>query len=220
MSEVVDAVSAAGRDALLRGAHDIEGAPAETGRWGPSLILLPVGAVAARLDDVTAELVAVLGDGHWPSGAAGRAHFTVRALEPYDASPPPPGRVIRYRQAADRALAAVGMMTLEVRGIVLTRGGVVATATSPDGSADDVRRRLGEELGSGGWLEDLAFPNGRDPFWYATLVHFASRVADPARLIAWVDARRELAIGSATIDELALCAWHFDGTGMRPVVVS
>jgi hypothetical protein len=219
VTEVVDEVAAAGRQAVLHGTHGVEGPPEETGRWGPSLILLPSGEVATRLDELTADVAAVLGDRHWPSGAAGRAHFTVRALEHHDPRPIPADRITRYTQAADRAVAAVGPVTLDVRGVVLTRGGVVATATSPDGSGGHLRRCLADELGRDGWLEDLAFPNGRDPFWYSTLLHFASTMDDADALVAWVDARRHLRIGTAVIDALTLCAWRFDGVAMKPLVL-
>jgi hypothetical protein len=217
---VSEQIAAAGRVAVLGGTHAVEEWPSRAGRWGPSLVLLPSGPLRARLDDLTAEAMAVLGGGHWPSGGEGRAHVTVRALEPHDIRPLPPDRVARYAAAAERALAAVGPVTLDVAGTVVTTGGVVATAVSPDRSADELRLRLGQELGPDGWLEDGVFPSGRDPFWYVTLVHFAGPVAEPHALLDWIESQRARSLGRATFDAVHLCAWHFDGTAVAPMLLA
>ena len=42
----------------------MEGDPATTGRWGPSVVLLPSGALAEVLDALTAETLRAMGPGH------------------------------------------------------------------------------------------------------------------------------------------------------------
>ena len=214
----LERVLTAGRAAVISGTHATEIEPAESGRWGPSVLLLPSGALAASLAQVTDEALAVLGDGHWPSGGPGRAHITVRALEPYTESVPR-DRAERYLAAMRRALRTVGPVRLELTGIGLSRGGVIACARTTDAAADQVRERLEAELGDDGWLEHAAFENGRDRFWYCTLVHFAGPVSDADELVDWIDQRIDRAIGTATFDSMALCRWSFDGSAMAPQVI-
>lgn len=209
---------AAGRSAVLSGGHETEGEPALSGRWGPSAALLPSGALAASLGRVTDEVVRILGPGHWPSGGPGRAHITVRALEPHTESVPQ-DRVARYLAAMTRAFQALGPVRLEFTGVGLSPGGVMACATSVDGAADQLRHRLETELGEDGWLERVAFERGRDPIWYSTLVHFTGPISNARTLVNWVDQRRDLPLGIETFDSMALCAWAFDGHAMAPVVI-
>jgi len=211
-------VLAAGRAAVMSGGHGIEGEPAESGRWGPSAVLLPTGDLSTSLGRLTDEVAELLGDGHWPSGGPGRAHITVRALEPY-AESVPSHRAARYVSAMARALREVGPVRLEFRGVGLSPSGVMACATDVDGAADRLRDRLGVHLDRDGWLERAAFERGRDPIWYCTLAHFAGPIAEPGRLVSWVDQRSALALGTATFDSMALCRWSFDGWAMAPRVI-
>lgn len=208
---------AAGRAAVASGSHRVDAPPSEGGRWGPSIVLLPSGELAAALDRYTTDILAITDGGHWPSGGRGRAHATVRALEPYT-EVVPEERTCRYVAAIERALSDVGPIHLDFSGLVLSAGGVMACASSPDGSADGFRDAIARELGADGWLEDTVFENGRDPIWYCSLVHFAHPVLAPERLIASVDAHRDTAIGHQTFDSVALCQWTFDGVAMAPVV--
>ena len=200
-------------------AGPLEGAPAETGRWGPSVVFLPNGPVAAALGRLTLEVVEILGEGHWPSGGLGRAHITVRALEPYIESIPQ-DRAARYVAAMTRALRDIGSARLEVVGVGLSPRGVMACAVSVDGAADRLRHRLNEELGDDGWLERTVFEHGRDPIWYCTLVHFAEPILDPGRLVTWVDQRISWGFGPAIFDSVALCTWFFDGEAMVPRTIA
>jgi hypothetical protein len=215
-------VMADGRAAVLAGTHAVEVSPRESGRWGISMVFLPSGELAAALDALTAEAVEAIGDGHWRSGAMGRAHATIRALERYDDAAIPLDRLRRYVGALERALATVGPVHLEFEGLVLAVGTVMARASASHagGTAGELRRQLGIELGPDGWLEDQFFESGRDPIWYCSLVHFAAPLASPQELVDWVDTRRSVAIGSETFASVALCQWRFEGNGMTPVVVA
>jgi hypothetical protein len=209
---------AAGRAAVLSGEHATEGEPAKSGRWGPSAVLLPSGALAASLAQLADEAIQILGNGHWPSGGLGRAHITVRALEQYAVSVPR-DRAARYLAAMTQALEDAGAVCLEFTGVGLSPGGVMACAMSVDGAADALRGRLEVELGDDGWLEKAAFDVGRDPIWYCTLVHFAGPISDAGQLVNWVDDRSELALGTEAFDSMALCSWSFDGCAMAPQVI-
>lgn len=217
-SGALERTLAAGRSAVLSGGHGTEGEPAVSGRWGPSAVLLPSGALATSLGEVTDEVVEILGDGHWPSGGPGRAHVTVRALEPY-AESVPRDRVARYLSAMTRALQEVGPVRLEFTGVGLSPSGVMACAASVDGAADQLRDRLEVHLGDDGWLEQAAFERGRDPIWYFTLIHFAGPISDAGAIVSWVDQRSGLTLGVETFDSMALCSWSFDGCAMAPQVI-
>ena len=213
-----DEVMAAGRAAVLSGEHHAEAAPAETGRWGPSVVFLPSGGLAASLDRLTHEAAAVL-PGHWHSGATGAAHVTVRALEPYADGSLGSDRAVRYRAALASAADGLGAVQLNFEGLVLSVGTVMAWATNPDGRADELRRRFAAELGADGWLEDTAFKTGRDPIWYSSLLHFAGPIESPANAVEWVDARRDTAIGEQSFESAALCRWEFDARCMLPSII-
>ena len=81
--EAFERIHAAGRRAVLDGTHATEVPPTRSGRWGPSVVLRPSGGLAQVMDALTGELVALAGTGHWRSGITGRAHLTVRSLEPF-----------------------------------------------------------------------------------------------------------------------------------------
>ncbi|HEX7165929.1 MAG TPA: hypothetical protein VF230_03005 [Acidimicrobiales bacterium] len=213
--DVFARVAGKGRAAVLTGSHRVEAPPAEGGRWGPSVVFLVGDAAADALDGVTRETLAACGQGtHWPSGSDGYAHVTVRALEPYPRAVVAAERVDRYAAALTRAMQNLGEVVLAFDGMVVSPAGVLATATSRDGVADELRSRLAAELGPDGWLENDHVR--RDPIWYCTLVHFAGPLADARRLVDWVDARRRLRVADATFGSASVCRWDFDGVAMAP----
>lgn len=179
-------------------------------------MLLPSGKVATELDRLTDEVSLLIGPKHWKSGAADRAHFTVRALEYHDDSNPESAAVDRYVAALERAAANIEPITLVIHGLIASPASVMAVAASPDGTADELRRRFGEELGEDSWLEDKHFKAGRDSIWYVSLLHFASEVERPEDLLRWLDAREEIDIGTVVIDKVSVCRWAIDDQGMRP----
>jgi hypothetical protein len=216
---ILEVIATAGRDAVLDGSHDVEGPPTRTGRWGPSIVLLPTGELADALAALTSGARAAAGAGHWASGWLGRAHLTVRALEHFIERPIPTERRLRYLSALDRAGRGVGQVQVELSGVLLSKAGILATAWPTDGAADELRERLEAELGADAWLERRHFDHGRDPIWYCTLVHFAGPIADPASLLAWIDAHAEVEVGGETFTSARLCQWTFDGTAMAPIVI-
>lgn len=218
--DAFDRIVRNGRAAVLSGRHDTEVPPSQSGRWGLSVVLLPSSDLARSLDDLTNEATETIGDGHWRSGGMGRAHVTVRALEPYGDTPVPTGRANRYILALERAITGLRAVRLELEGLALSAGTVMARARCTDGTANELRQRLGTELGDDGWLEDRHFENGRDPIWYCSLVHFAGPITAPARLVKWVDSRTDIHIGGESFASVYLCRWDFDGTATAPVVIA
>jgi hypothetical protein len=173
---------------------------------------------SVALAALAADAAANAGAHHWRSGDLGRAHLTVRALEPYIAEIPEDRRE-RYLSAAQRAATGLGPVRFVLEGVTLSAGTVMARARPLDGRADDLRQRLDDELGDDGWLERHVFSSGRDPIWYCSVLHFAGPIADPRGLVDWAAAQSDVSVGVASFTALDLCTWVFDGTAMEPRVV-
>jgi hypothetical protein len=203
-----------GRDAVLAGEHRCEDVPWVTGRWGHSVVSILDGDAAASLDGITTQAAALAGPGHWCSGRAGRAHVTIRALEPYSDEPVEPDRVTRTWSVFEQVLVRPLQLTLD--GLILSPAGVMVRCRDLDGEADSLRSAYGVALGPDGWLEDSVFARGRDPIWYCTLLHFAGPIADPVGLVAWVEERVEHPLGRIRLDTFSLCRWTLDAHGMAP----
>lgn len=198
------------------GKHQRDTPPEEGGRWPVSVVLRPPidGALSLRLDALTAEAASIAGGGHWQTGQAGSAHLTVRALEYYRSVVEPDEPVIeRYRAALERAASAVGPARIEVTGITLTPGTVMATAVPLDDRADLLMDRFKDELGDDAWME-LGY--GRRDIWYLNLLHFTTGIPSPAALINWVREHRSLPLGEATIRDAELVRFRHAPDGPRP----
>lgn len=208
-------IFAAGTEAARSGSLRIEGDPHTTGRWGPSIILRPRGAMRQRLGELTRTAVGITGDDHWQSGADGRAHLTVRALEPYTESIDPK-RLDRYKTALHTALGTIGSFRFEFRYLGLSPGSLMVGAIPQDSFAQNLRDRLGPALGSDGWLEDKYYENGRDPIWYCSLLHYIRPVTQVDALLDWIAGHADTTWGDCEITSVDLCTWHFDGDGMAP----
>ncbi|TCO30196.1 hypothetical protein EV652_105190 [Kribbella steppae] len=201
---------------IAAGNHHRDEPPREGGRWPVSVVLGPPpdSALAKRLDTLTAEAAELAGPGHWHTGQASSAHLTVRALETYRASVDPTEPTIRrYQAAMDRAAAVTGPARIEVTGLTLTPGSVMACAVPSDDQADLFLDRLTTELGPDAWFET---PHGRRDIWYLNLIHFTTDIANPEALIDWVATHRTLNLGEATIPTATLVRFHHTPTPPRP----
>jgi hypothetical protein len=214
-----EAVVSDGLAAVRAGSHGIEDNPRVTGRWGPSIVLLPRGEVAHRLAGLASTAGEILEDSHWLSGGVGRAHLTVRALEPYAVSIDA-DRLQRYRIALQRALREIGSLRFEFRGLGISAGSVMVRAIPLSRAADVLRQRLGAELGPDGWLEDDFFENGRDPIWYCSILHYAAALSNVEDLVNWIDRQADGAVGACTFDSVEICTWKYTQTGMVPQVTA
>ena len=205
---VFDRLCDRGREMILAGTHYRDTPPVEGGRWGPVVVFMPDPACVDRLAAITGGLMDVAGPGHWPTGAAHAVHVTVRAIQAYRVDIPPVDPVTsRAAAAVARAAAAAAPVRFRLTGLTLTPSGVMACAYPCDGAADDFAHRLRAELADDAWFE----ANFHRDIWYATLLHFAGPVLDPAALVAWVAARRDLDLGVAVVDEVELIRFRYDG---------
>lgn len=197
-----------GREAVLAGTHYRDTRPVDGGRWGMSVALLPDAVATSTLARLTAEAMAVAGPWHWPTGAPESVHFTVRAMEAYRSDIPTGDPLAgRCMAALTRAAARCRPVRFRLGGLTLTPSGVMAGAYPVDDAADEFADRLGEALGPDGWFE----ADFHRDIWYATLVHFTGEIRDPSGLVEWVDRRRDLDLGEATIDGAELLRFRYDG---------
>ncbi|MDX6260194.1 MAG: hypothetical protein QOH84_1882 [Kribbellaceae bacterium] len=202
---------------IAQGNHTRDTPPEEGGRWPVSVVLRPPtdSPLSHTLDELTTEAAALAGPGQWQTGQLGSAHLTVRALEYYRPTVDPDEPVIkRYQSAMERA-AATGPARIEVTGLILTPGSVMAAAQPLDDQADLFMDQLKFELGPDAWLE---LPSGRRDIWYLNLLHFTTAIPDPERLIDWVGARRNSVFGKVSIDTAELVRFRHEPDGSRPLM--
>ena len=107
-------------------------------------------------------------------------------------------------------------MTAPARPITFTLGGVILTpisimvrAKSEGPQADRLSTALAEALGEAGWYEADFTRN----IWYLNVVHFAGPLVDAAALVEWVQARRDLDLGTTTSARVDLARWDFTSGG-------
>lgn len=196
----------------------------EGGRWPVSVILQPdpESAVSMALHQLMLEAMEFAGSDHWRTGRPGTAHLTVRALERRrDNVAADDPAIRRYAGALGRAASGCRALTFWVHGVIVTPGTIMAIATPINDQADRLSDRFAEELGTDAWLEASI---GLRDIWYLNLLHFAGPIADPEGLLAWADARRDLRIGSLTVDRCRLIRWDYttvdDRYEIYPVTLS
>lgn len=196
---------------LLAGEHQQDGPPVDGGRWPVSVVAVPDGGTRTLLAEVMTDAVAYAGPDHFETGRA--SHFTVRALEPHRQAAAPDDAVARDWVAA---LEAVGRssapVTLRLTGVTLSAGGVLVQAEPADGGAWELMRHLRAALGPLAWFEDQW---GARDIWYASVLHFAAPITDPAGLVAWARAHRASLTHDVTVDSLDLVRFRYAETGGR-----
>jgi len=206
---------------IRQGLHQRDSPSVEGGRWGVSVVLRPDPASAVNLERAMAEVEGLVGVGHFRTGTAGSVHFTVRVLEAYrDAAGKEDEVVQRYARAMSRAARQVEVIELDLVGLTLTRGSVMACGYPVDDNADKFMDLLKDELGGDAWRE----AGFRRDIWYANILHFGADIAQPAGLVKWVVDRRELDLGRAVMDTAELVRFRYDegawGRLIRPEVLA
>lgn len=200
-----------------QGLHQRKTPPVDGGRWPVSVVLRPDHASAERLELTMCEVDDLVGAGHFRTGIADSVHFTVRALEPYrEAVGKDDEAVKRYARAMSRAARTVETIELDLFGLTLTRGSVMACAYPVDDNADRFMNLLKDKLADGAWFE----AGFRRDIWYANILHFAADIARPAELVDWVAQRRDLDLGRTVMGTAELVRFRYEdgaaGRLMRP----
>jgi hypothetical protein len=105
-------------------------------------------------------------------------------------------------------------VVFRLHGLALSPAGVLACLYPADAAAGQLAAAVRRELGADGWLEE----SYARTIWYASLVHFTAGIADPAALVRWVAARRDLRAGDALATRLQLVTYRYEDR-MVPVVL-
>ena len=216
-----DTIHQRGRDAVLAGRALLDDPPVPGGtRWGLSLVARPDIAAAERLQALAAEAAALAGPGQWVTASPGSTHLTVTYLErTHREVGADDADVRRFADVVRRLAADVPPLRWRVTGLALADRGVLALAEPVDGAADALRDRVLRELDEVGRAEAYY----RSSVWWATLVHVAAPVADPAALTAWVDARTLPSAMPAlpvTADSIDVVRYEYDGARTVPVTLA
>ncbi|GAB3400817.1 2'-5' RNA ligase family protein [Flindersiella endophytica] len=208
-----EAFRANGRATLLAGDNTYDRPLGETGRWGVSAVFRPSRDVLDQLAELNAELHDVIGDGHWIHGP-GCLHSTLRALELYraDISPGDPG-IQAYADALDEAAAGIPPVEFDISGVSPHQGGLLLLLSPSDKTLVTLQERYDDALHA---REACRFDGEhRRDLWNIGLVHFASRLTDPERFVAWCDQRRDLGLSTITFDAVDLVRAHQEPSDIR-----
>ena len=213
---VFDRLYEQGRSAVLAGSHQRDAPPAAGGRWGLSVVATLDEVTQRQLTGWAEQVRPLVGEGHWPTGAHGSAHVTVRAIQQHrpdlDAGDPVAGRCAR---AVTRAVSGLdGPVVFGLRGVTLSPAGVLACLYPVDAAAGRLAAAVRRELGADGWLEE----SYARTIWYVSLIHFITGIQDPAALVRWVTARRALEAGDVLATGLQLVTYRY-ADRMVPVVL-
>ncbi|WP_323095426.1 hypothetical protein [Intrasporangium sp. YIM S08009] len=214
---VFDRLHEQARPTVLDGTHRQDSPPADGGRWPTTIVSIPPSDVRARLEELMTQACDFAGPGHFLTGRADASHVTVRALEPYrEAAEPTDEGTTAWANAMRTAAEATPPLRLNLTGLTLTTGSVMAQLEPVDEAPWTFMSTLREHLGPHAWFEDQWDP--RD-IWYANVLHFAAPIADPEGLVAWVEARRRIAAQEAVLDSVSLVRYRYrsdaDGRLMR-----
>ncbi len=203
--------------AVASGLNHVE-APTTSGspRWGLSANLRLDAAGVAHVASLTAEVLDVLGEPHWPTGAAVSSHLTLRPLEPHRGRVGADDETLhRYTAALQRAVDGVRRIEVDLGRIGLTRNCVLIEARPVGDAVDLLHRRYAEELGADTWFQDGAV---RD-LWYASLVHFAGPVSRGLALVDWVRSRSSERVRSMC-DRAQVIQWELVDCRVVPTVLA
>jgi hypothetical protein len=213
-----DSIHQRGRSAVLAGRAllDVPPSPGDT-RWGLSLDVRLDPRSEDLLDALAAEAGTVAGPGQWLTGARGASHLTVTYLErtwrEVDADDP------EVRRSADLVrplVARTAPLRWRLTGLALADRGVLALAEPVDDAPDRFRAAVLAELDELGRAEAYY----RRSVWWATVLHFAAPLADPAGLVEWVDARTAFAPVAVTGDRVEVVRYVHDGQRTVPVALA
>ena len=199
---VFDQLFETGAPEVLAGTHHQDAPPVDGGRWPVSITAFPPDEIRNRLATWLDAAVRHAGPGHFRTGGCDAVHLTIRALERYrEAAAPTEPIVDLWRGAMERTAVATTAIRLLFTGFTVTRSGVLAQLEPVDDSAWELMDRLRTELGSEAWLEDGWMKRN---IWYASLLHFADEIADPAGLVDWVAEHRSIEPVAFMINSMSL----------------
>ncbi|WP_281883667.1 2'-5' RNA ligase family protein [Agromyces rhizosphaerae] len=182
-------------------------------RWGLSLVALPDADTRAALQAAAAGLASTTANPH-VAYDAGDLHMTVRSLEGF-ADEVPEAVIDRYCERLTSALRGVGPLTVRFEGMFLTSTGVVACG-HPDPVLPLARERLAADAAAHGWNQVRGGDAARiRDTAHVSLMVFRDAAARDDRLVDHVEASHGTALGTMTVDRLALVTYTVSGDGVK-----
>jgi hypothetical protein len=215
VSGTPDSIHQRGRAAVLAGGAVLDVPPtAGSTRWGLSLDIRLDPAAEDYLDALAAEAAVLAGPGQWPTGSRGSSHLTVTYLErvwrEVDADD---AEVRRFAALVAPLAARTPPLRWQLTGLALADRGILALAEPADVAPDGFRAAVLSELAELGRAEAYY----RQSVWWATVLHFAAPLGDPAGLVDWVDRRTSLVPFPVSADRVEVVRYIHDGRRTVPV---
>jgi 2'-5' RNA ligase len=171
-------------------------------RRGLTLLARPGADLARRLGDFLAELQSAEPEQYFQPAAD--LHLTVLSLFGATADHAPYlARLDDYRAAAAEALCDTPAFAVEIEGITLSRGAVLAQGFPRDGMLERVRERLRGALAARG-LDGGLDQRYRLRTAHLTLVRFAAPLRRPEAFVQAIAAARRRAFGEMDVREMEL----------------
>ena len=171
-------------------------------RRGITLIARPDAALAARLTDVQHRLADA--DPRQYRQPRADLHMTVLSLFTVTADHAPHlARRAEYAAAVRTAVCDLPAFDIDLKGITISRGAVLATGFPRDDTLETLRACLREALRARG-LDGMLDQRYRLVTAHSTLLRFVAPPADPARLAAVLAEVRDVPLGTLRVDALQL----------------
>lgn len=209
-NEVFDRLYEEGRAAVLSGSHRQDEPPEDGGRWPVTVVAIPPISTRATLERWMTEACEFAGPGHFLTGRADASHVTIRALEAYrEAAHPDEACVSAWTSAMREAARDTAPLRLHLTGVTLAVGSVMAQLETVDDAPWAFMKRLRATLGDHAWFEDQS---GRRDIWYVNILHLAAPITDPAGLVRWVEAHREVDAGEVLLDSVSLVRYRYQSS--------
>lgn len=186
-------------------------------RRGLTLVARPGAALAARFDALLDRLAgAAPGQYRHPRADM---HLTILSLFTVaDDIAPALARLDDYRAAVRAAVAGAPAFDIEVDGIALSRGAVLARGFPAGPVLETLRERLRAALRERG-LDASLDQRYRLVTAHATLLRFVQPLAEPARFAALLGELRDAALGVMRVEEVELVVndWYMSAASLRRV---
>jgi 2'-5' RNA ligase len=176
--------------------------PAEDARRGVTLLARPAAKVVAPLSAFLDQLALLEPEQRFQP--ASDLHHTILSLFTATAEYAPyMARLADYLDAVSVVAASTPPFVLDVRGVTLTPGAVLAQGFPREETLATLRDKLRTELAARGLGADLD-QRYRLVTAHLTLARFASPLREPERFVAALAAARHIEFGSTTVERLEL----------------
>jgi 2'-5' RNA ligase len=186
-------------------------------RRGLTLIARPGAALAARFEALQDRLI----DADPCQYRQPRAdlHVTILSLFTVTADYAPHlARRADYAAAVRTALAGLPVFDIDVDGITISRGAVLARGFPRDGTLELLRARLRDTLRARG-LDGMLDQRYRLVTAHATLLRFVAPLAEPDRFTVALAGVRDMPLGTMRVESLQLVVndWYMSNAAVEPV---